>query len=457
MYLISLIAVLSLSIVFLLVFLLKTFLAPHKITRIEKNINAGRYTNAIKQAKSALAKNPQNFAARYLLGKAYLADDKPELALAEFKIIGKTKVFTNIKEEIEFRSTIARLYLKFDQPEEALKEYALLVKLDPHCADFHYCIGQLFEQKNMSDMAINYYKRAIDLNPKHAPAYAALGLLYFRSGLLSDAKEAIDTVLKFGPDNTDALYYQGRLLRETKDYAHALTALEKAARDPALRKKCFIEKGRCYLEAQSTEKALFEFERALKLTKQDDSPATLQLRYFLAACYEKQREFDKAIEQWQLIRAVSPHFKDIAEKLSQYQGLQSNDHMKEYLTLSSVDFIRLCTVIAEQAFKLHVKSQKEMKQGCIIVGTPAEAEKWSNVRAQPKIIVFFRDSEIITDSFLRSLLEQMKTKAFTRGIVVSPSGFSRSAISFAETRPIDLIDEDSFKQLLENAEIAFKH
>ena len=85
------ILVLLVLIGFLLVFIIKTFAAPKKIEGIQKYIKQGKYSAAIKLAKSMITKDPRDFKAHYYLGKAYLADNKPELALMEFKTVKKGK------------------------------------------------------------------------------------------------------------------------------------------------------------------------------------------------------------------------------------------------------------------------------------------------------------------------------------------------------------------------------
>ena len=267
--------------------------------------------------------------------------------------------------------------------------------------------------------------------------------------MMVEAKQEIGTALKLEPDNTTALYYQGKLLRETKEYAQALAAFEKAARNADLRQKCFTERGLCYLDANSLEKAAFEFDRALKLTTAKNSnPDTLRLRYASATCYEKMRDLDRAIEQWEAIHAVASGYKDVADKLNQYRDLRSNDYMKEYLTVSAEPFLKLCKTITEKAFALAVQSQKEIKQGCAIIALEDNSEKWMNMRKQPKLFIYSRDSDIIGDSFLRSLHEQMKAQGLVRVVVITSSGFSRSALSFAENRPFELIDKDKLESLL---------
>lgn len=448
LYLISFIGALAFFILLLAFLLIRSIISPKKTATIEKYINAGKYTAAVKRAKAIIAKNPHDAKAHYLLGKAYLADGRAELALMEFKTISKT-AFESKAQEKEFRSMLAQLYERFQQHNEALAEYALLLKLDPKNAEYQYAIGQLFEEVNKTEQAIFHYRQAINLNPRHAAAHAALGLLLFRSKMLTEAKQEISTALSLEPDNTTALYYQGRLLRETKEYAQALIAFEKAARNADLRQKCFTERGLCYMDANSLEKAAFEFDRALKLTtSKNSSPDTLRLRYASAACYEKMRDLDHAIEQWEIIHSVSPSFKDVGEKLGQYRDLRSNDYMKEYLTVSAEPFLKLCKAVTEQAFALSVQSQKEIKQGCAIIALEDNSEKWMNVRKQPKLFIYSRDSEIISDGFLRSLHEQMKAQGLVRAVVITSSGFSRAALTFAENRPFELIDKDKLETML---------
>lgn len=441
LYLILFIVGIAFFIILFAVILIRSLISPQKTAQIEKFIKAGKYATAIKLAKVIIAKNPRDAKARYLLGKAYLADGRGELALMEFKTLNNTAVFDNKTQEKEFRTITAQLYERFHQYDEALAECALLLKIEPQNADFHYQIGNLFEQTNKTEQALTHYRQAISFNPKHATAHAALGLLLFKNKMLTEAKQEIDMAISLEPDNTTALYYQGRLLRETKEYAKALTALEKAARNSELRQKCYTERGLCYYDANSLEKALFEFDRALKLTTKSTSNDTLRLRYATAACYEKMRDLDHAIEQWELIQSANPHYRDVNEKLTQYNDLRSNDYMKEYLTVTTEDFSTLCRAITEKVFNLSVQSLKEIKQGCAIIAMEDNTEKWRNVRKQPKLFIYSRDTNVIGETFLRSLQEQMKAQNIVRAFVITSSGFSRSAISFAENRPIELIDK----------------
>ncbi len=440
---------------FLMLFVLKSVLSPKKISKIQKDLKAGKYASAIKGAKALISKNPRDSEARYLLGKAYLADKKPELAFIEFKTLNKTAVFKNPATEIEFRDSIADLYLKFQQPDEALNEYILLNKKDPKNPKYYFKAGELYESKDMSDQALTYFRKTIEIDSRYAQAYASMGLLLFKAKQIPEAEKAIATALKLDPENSETLYYQGRILRGKKDYARALASFEKAARKQEIRTKCFLERGCCYLEASGTEKAIFEFTRAIKFSKLASSPETLYARYLLADCYEKQRDFDKAIEQWEAISAVKPKFRDVAQKLSEYSDLRTNDRMKEYLTLVKDEFFQMCRSITEQYFDYPVQAVKEIKIGCSILAVEKGSEQWLNTRKKPQLLIFSRESETITEQFLRSVHEEMKKQGVVTAHIITSSGFSRDAMAFAENRPFDLIDKQKLEKIMEKVKFNF--
>lgn len=450
---IGIILILGTGVAVLFVFVIKSLIAPKKIETIQKLLKNGKYAAAIKQAKALTTKNHRDAEARYLLGKAYLAEGKSELALMEFKAVNATAIFSKVIPESEFRKTIAQLYLKYNQPEEALKEYLLLIKLEPFQSEHYYQTGILFEQRENSDQAVQYFRKAIETDPKHASAHAALGLLLYRGKQTAEAKEQLKTALQLDSKNNKALFIQGKLQRESHDYANALVSFEKVLRDPEYKQKALIERGCCYLEANSIEKAILEFERAIKSSQDDSSNDTLYARYFLADCFEKKRDIDQAISQWEKIFAKKRNFRDVGEKLSQYQELRTNDHMKEYLTANKDTFFEICKAITTQALELSVREISETKSGCSIIAVENDAEKWRNVRKMPRIIMFYRDPNLIEDSFLRALQEDMKKQSIIRGVVITSSGFTRTALEFADSRPLELVNKEKLEQMLSSIDV----
>ncbi len=433
-------------------FVLKTIIAPKKMATLADMVKQGKTGTVIRSAKQIVAKEPRNFEAHYLLGLAYLAENRDELALMELKTVNQIGSFSALCPETQFREKIAALYQKFNQPEEALKEYLLLIKKDPTNGDLYFKSGTLFEDRNKTDKAINYYRKAIELEPRHKMAHYKLGMLLYRAKKPVEAKDELEKAIKINPDNLKAYFYIGRLLKENHDYIGALHAFEKSQRDPEQKLKSLIERGVCYMSMNNIEHAISELERAIKLPQSEGANEAIYAHYFLGLCYEKIRNIDKAIENWEKVYAKKSNFKDVAEKLSQYQDLRQDDRVKDYLTASMEEFHEICKGVAA-SLDLSIRDVNDIPNGCQIIAVESSS-KWRAARKMPKLLRFLRTPDLIPESTIRSMHEEMKKISVTRGMVFSSSNFSRKAQEFAESRPIDLIDVEKLQQYLKQAEPA---
>ncbi|GAB6090905.1 tetratricopeptide repeat protein [Spirochaeta dissipatitropha] len=432
-------------------FIVRSLIVPKRHATIAENIKQRKATNAIKQAKQLIAKDNRDFEAHYLLGQAYELDGKAELALMEYKIVNQLGSFGGHCPEIPFRNRIASLYRNFNQHEEALKEYLLLINTEPNNAEHYYNVGLLFEIRERSDKAASYYRKALEIDPRHGAAHFHLGFLLYRAKRPAEAKKEMELAIRFDPDNHASYYYLGKLQKEQQDYVAALVSFERAQKSQEFKTKALVERGACYLQSNNLEKAIAELERAVKLAEDPSLPEVLYGRYFLAAAYEKTRNFEAAIEQWEKIYAKKPGFRDIAEKLSQYQEFRTDDRIKDYLIAGAEDLQVICRQMVE-LMGLTVRDITPIKGGCEIIAVEGQS-KWRNARKLPKLLRFYQATELIDESTLRALHEEMKAQGINRGVVVSSTNFSRMAMDFVESRPIDLVDKDQLQTLLKKVQL----
>ncbi len=435
----------------LILFLVKNFLVPKRLDTIKELIKQGKTAQAVKIAKGMITKDHRNVGAHFLLGEAYVAEQKPELALMEFKSINQIGKFGEYCLEVPFRKQIATLYSKYNQVDEALKEYLLLIKLEPFSAEHFFHAGELFEERDNSEKSVNYYMKTIQLDKNHADAHYRLGYLFYRQKKILEAKAELDIALRFNPDNYEAYFYRGKILKENSDYVAALQNFEKSQKEPELKLRSLVERGSCYIKMNNIQQAIYELSRAIKLSDSETTNITLYARYFLAYCYEKIRNLDKAIEQWELIYAKKPSFRDVAEKLSQYQDLRTDDRIKDFITSHSDIFQDICKNVVK-AMKLEIRDIDDIPNGCQIIASEAES-KWRNARKMPKIIWFLRVTEMVNETNIRIILEKMKNLKITRSIIITSANFSRMAIEYAESRPIELYDKERLKDLLGKIEM----
>ncbi len=451
MIILAVIIVLTMAIGFLAVYVIKSITQPKKLSSIIKLLKQQKYGAAEKMAKSILAKDSRNYLAHYYLGRTYLAEGKNELALMEYKLVNQNAIFDNKIPEADFRRQLSELYLKFNQPGEALKEFLLLTKLEPTNSDAYFQAARIYEQQNHADVALGFYQKAIKFNRKNVKAHAAFGLLLFRSKQYAEAKKEIDTAIALSPDTFSTYYYQGKILKENKDYSGAVKAFEKALRDPEYKQKALLERGSCYMMANAPENAMQEFDRAVKASKNENAPETLYARYFLAACYEKNRQIEKAIEQWQIVYQHNHSFRDVAAKLSEYRDLQANDSLKEFLTCGQDEFVEICKKAAIKGFSMSAQKIESKKWGCRMICTEQKNDDWMNVRKQLYLVDFYRDTEPIDDGHIRKILDFIKSQNCVKAFVCASAGFTSSASGFAESRPIELVGKEKLEAVLSKA------
>ncbi len=402
-------------------FIIKSVGTPRKTSELNKALKQGKANAVIKAAKAIIAKDPRNSDAHYLLGQAYLMEHKTELALMEYKTVNQIGRFGTFCPERDFRQQIAELYEKYRQPEEALKEYLLLIKLEPQVSKFYYKAGDLFEQWDKSEKAENFYRKAIELDPKSGPAHFRLGQILHHSKKNVEAKRELETALKLQPENYKAYFYIGRILKDNHDYVNALHMFERAQRDPEQKVKALIERGTCYMGMNNFDSAIGELERAVKLSTDEGANETLYTRYFLAMCYEKTRKIDKAIDHWEKIYSKKTSFKDVAEKLSQYQELRDDDRVKDFLTVSMEEFYEICKTIT-QSMGLNVRDVSDIPNGCQILAVDSD-QKWRGAKRMPRLIRFLRIAELIPETSVRSIHEEMKSISVTRGMIIASANF----------------------------------
>ena len=428
-----------------IIFILKSLLSPRHMTAINNLIKNGKHQAAIKAAKQLLVKEPNNPELHYLLGQAYNASGKPDIALAEFTKVNKIGNFDGIINEQTFRKTIAGLFMQFNQDEEALKEYLLLIKKDPNNSDYQYLVGTLLEKRGKIDNAIVHYQKAIEMDRRNDNAHFLLGKLYYGMKKLPEAKAQMEEAVKYNAENYQAVFYLGKINKDSHNFQGAITAFEKAQKDPDLKIKSIIEKGICAMTSGKTEIAITEFERIIRLSKEANEGEILHARYFLAACYEKDKKIENAIEQWEAINAKKPNFKDVPQKLAQFQDIRTEDVLKDFLMETNEKFLEMCLKVINVKGYEH-QDAKSIKNGCQIVAVDKNAGKWRNIKVQSTLISFYRMQEPLDEPYMRTFTEEMKNHNIIKGIIYSASDFTRKALAFVENRPVDVVKKD---QLIE--------
>jgi hypothetical protein len=122
--------------------------------------------------------------------------------------------------------------------------------------------------------------------------------------------------------------------------------------------------------------------------------------------------------------------------------------MKDYLTCGREEFANMCKSVVEGSMRLSIHDISEIQNGVDVIAIEGDSDKWMAAKKMPRLVRFLRVSDNLDDGSVRSLLDQMKKLGIVRGSIVTSSGFSRSALEFAENRSVELLTKERLQEML---------
>ena len=163
-----------------------------------------------------------------------------------------------------------------------------------------------FNFKNNTDEAINYFKRAAEINPAEGNNGYYLGLAYKKNGKNEEALKSFISALENGADDTAEVNFRiGQIYYEKNEYGSAMEFFEKVV----ARKPDFAEAreylGDIYDRRGNADKAVENYIRVVKV-----NPDNMHAQFQLGLNYSKQKEYDKMIAAYKKTINIDPNFAD---------------------------------------------------------------------------------------------------------------------------------------------------
>ena len=447
---IVLILLISIGVLILLISLVRKLFAPQKMVQMQNAVKKGNYKQAIKIGQELLQKDRKDPEVHYLIAESLYAQNKFKEALTEY--IKTTERVTNshIISFVHLHERLAELYIKENNLEEASKEYLELHQKNPNNFDYCFALAELSEKRHKYEMAAKYYMAAIKLKSTNVPALISLGVLLTLGRKYQDADKLLSKAVRLDPTNGKALYHLGLCKKNTDDKETALRLFADASRDKEFKAKSLIERGLIYLDKEKYEDAVVEMQRAVKNLDNTfaNRSTILNLHYTLANCYEQIRDITNAIKELEEIKKISPAYKDVPARLAGYDALRMGDEMKDFMTAADDKYLSICKDIVSHKMKMAIVSAETINRDVVqVIGTDND-RKWLNVKQRPEIIRFYRINTPVTERELHNVLDFARQRDASQTVILSASSFSKTALSFAEERPIKLMDKTALAALI---------
>lgn len=224
------------------------------------DFNNQDYKSAFIQVKNVLRVNPNNSAARTLLGQVHLemkdaksaerelkialqmGEDenlvKPFLAKAllyqhKYKEIIETLSADGLANQAKLEILIVRgeAYLAMNKTKEAETSFGESVRLAPNTAAPHLALARMYIQSNQLDLAEDHSALAVSLDPKNPDSWQLKAELRRIKNDLTGALESYDEVLRLDPGYDDARIGRAAALIDLKRDAAALQIIDEILRE----------------------------------------------------------------------------------------------------------------------------------------------------------------------------------------------------------------------------------
>lgn len=153
-------------------------LPPEKASQLQKALEIHDYISAEKLLLPEIESDPHSIRAANLLafigGVYFLNHDYLNAAIAW----NKSQAITRLQPSLQF--SLAMAYIHMGHSDWARTVLESLAKQDPKDADYPYWLGRLDYDAQSYNDAINHFKDAVRLAPEMARAYDNLGLCYYQ-------------------------------------------------------------------------------------------------------------------------------------------------------------------------------------------------------------------------------------------------------------------------------------
>lgn len=249
----------------ILVLALLSSCRPPELEGAFVDYNAGRYDNALKLAKQATQKYPNNPEAWYLLGELY---GKKEQFIEMKKAFDKS---LSISQQFATKIKRAELYYFQNLFNKAVNSYNAFTKIPDRNSDA--------AKKHLED-AIKNFKTANIVHPDYK-AVDLTALCYGLEGKQDSALAYYKKLTEMAPDSADAYIKLGRFELVRSNYKGAIKALEQALKLDPNNSDAIQIIAEAYDRDGQTQKAIDAYQKAIKVNPKEKAfPFNLGLIYF---------------------------------------------------------------------------------------------------------------------------------------------------------------------------------
>ncbi len=195
---------------------------------------------------------------------------------------------------------LAKAYLHQQQPEEAVTALELLLERTPESVDGHELMGDVRAYQQNYSLAIEHFRRAIELRDDHASTYVRLAISLARSSQVEEALSILNDLNDRQPDSDLAQLALSRLYLDNGQTDLASKVYQKIIQRNPGHLQAVLEYG-LILEQQDQDVAL-----DLYLSFINENPRATAVQQQLGQYLLRLQRQEEALKHFQMVRQQRP-------------------------------------------------------------------------------------------------------------------------------------------------------
>ena len=192
--------------------------------------------------------------------------------------------------------------LASNKPDAALPYADQAVREKPGSAEVHFIRANVLARMNQPQQSEEEFKRVLQIQPKQARAWNALGRLYVHQNRWPDAAQAFTKATDLAPSDASSWYDLGLTLQRLNRPDEAIPALKRAAQLRPAAPDYWFTLGLTAMSSKNYDEAISAFQQAAKLVPNEPEPVLWLANAYAAKGMHSESEAAYAQAQ-QLARA----------------------------------------------------------------------------------------------------------------------------------------------------------
>jgi tetratricopeptide (TPR) repeat protein len=276
-------------------------------------LDKGDVDAAVSELQAVVTAKPDNFVARFNLGRAYFAKGDTEQARQQFETALKQK-----PDYMPARLALTQLALRRGEIDAALKMAQETLRINPTSGTATLLEAAAYLRKGQFDEARSLLDQILKNNPNQADTLLELGVLNINQKKFKEAEDAFRKAYSVDPSNIRGLRGVIEIHFQQKHPDQAIKILQEEVQKQPQRPDLKQELGNAQIRANRVDDGIATFQSIVERYK--DSPLELaELYYKISQAYALKRDYTKAAEAVQHSKTLAPANVVYIGGLAQYQ------------------------------------------------------------------------------------------------------------------------------------------